>query len=142
MKRMQQGFTLIELMIVVAIIGILAAIAIPAYQDYTIRAKMSEALNIASSAKSSVSEYIVTMNAMPNNADEAGFNANLDTEVVSSVTWDNGADQIEIVIKDLGGTTAANQEFYLKVSSTQNSRVMWVCLPGNVPNKYLPANCR
>ncbi len=65
MKRVQQGFTLIELMIVVAIIGILAAIAIPAYQDYTIRAKVSEGLNLASAAKTSVAEYRVTNGAWP-----------------------------------------------------------------------------
>ena len=143
MKRVRQGFTLIELMIVVAIIGILAAIAIPAYQDYTIRARMSEALNMASAAKSSVSEFVVSMNTMPADAAEAGFQADLDTDVVNSVTWD-GVDTITVTIKAIGGDTAANDEFYLRVSSTANSRVVWVCetAAGEVEAKYLPANCR
>ncbi|MGZ5036893.1 MAG: pilin, partial [Usitatibacter sp.] len=65
MKKVQQGFTLIELMIVVAIIGILAAIAIPAYQDYTIRAKVTELINAAGVCKTSVAEYYQTKGAMP-----------------------------------------------------------------------------
>ena len=65
MKKVQQGFTLIELMIVVAIIGILAAIAIPAYQDYTIRAQVSEGLNLASGAKVAVAEYYQNHGTMP-----------------------------------------------------------------------------
>ncbi len=65
MKRMQQGFTLIELMIVVAIIGILAAVAIPAYQDYTIRAQVSEGLNLAGEAKNAISDFYANRGRLP-----------------------------------------------------------------------------
>ena len=148
MKQVQQGFTLIELMIVVAIIGILAAIAIPAYQDYTIRAKMSEALNMASSAKTSVSEYIISQNAYPADATEAGFESNPDTDVVNSVTWDQSNNAIIVTVKAIGGTVSDGDGFALEVSSTANSRVVWRCNVTNsgisnaVERKYLPANCR
>ena len=72
MKKVQQGFTLIELMIVVAIIGILAAIAIPAYQDYTVRSKVTELLNAAGVCKTSVAEYYQSKGAMPATVTEAG----------------------------------------------------------------------
>ncbi len=85
MKRIQQGFTLIELMIVVAIVGILAAIALPAYQDYVIRSKMSEGVAAAAACKTSISEYVSTKNAWPANADTAGCST-LQTQYVSTLT--------------------------------------------------------
>ena len=85
MKRVQQGFTLIELMIVVAIVGILAAIALPAYQDYVIRSKMSEGVAAAAACKTSISEYVSTKNAWPTNADTAGCST-LKTTYVSGLT--------------------------------------------------------
>ena len=78
MKKVQQGFTLIELMIVVAIIGILAAVAIPAYQDYTIRAQVSEGLTLAGQAKSAVSEYYSEHGAWPNGNED---------NVTCGMTW-------------------------------------------------------
>ncbi len=93
MKKLQQGFTLIELMIVVAIIGILAAIAIPAYQDYTIRAQVSEGLNLAAAAKAAVAESFLNNGEAPDNRVVAGMSANAtDTQgkYVAAVNVVNG----------------------------------------------------
>ena len=93
MTKLQKGFTLIELMIVVAIIGILAAIAIPAYQDYTIRAQVSEGMNLAAAAKAAVAETFLNRGAAPANRTAAGMSANAaDTQgkYVSSVEVTNG----------------------------------------------------
>jgi type IV pilus assembly protein PilA len=91
MKRVQQGFTLIELMIVVAIVGILAAIALPAYQDYIIRSKMSEAVAAVAACKTSVSEYYATRNAVPADNSSAGCSTTGSQYVdVASLGW-NGA---------------------------------------------------
>ena len=85
MKRLQQGFTLIELMIVVAIVGILAAIALPAYQDYVIRSKMSEGVAAAAACKTSISEYVSSRSAWPSDANTAGCST-LATQYVASLT--------------------------------------------------------
>ena len=146
-KHTQKGFTLIELMIVVAIIGILAAIAIPAYQDYTIRAKMTEALTLASSAKTSVSEFYISQGSMPADEDEAGIDstgANYATPVVAAMNYartNATTGVITITINDIGGDTAANDAFTM-TGVGSNQGVTWTCAPTSVDDKYMPASCR
>ncbi len=128
MKTMQKGFTLIELMIVVAIIGILAAIAIPAYQDYTIRAQVSEGMTLAAAAKAAVAETYLNTGVAPANRAEAGMSANAgDTfgKYVSSVEVDNGT----IIITYGNDVNAAiNAETVtLAPYTTADNSVTWVC---------------
>ena len=139
MKRVQQGFTLIELMIVVAIIGILAAIAIPAYQDYTIRAKVSEALNMASAAKASVSEFRLSMNRWPAVNASAGVSpaGSIKSKYVNSLTIAAGV--ITVAVNPT--STGAGAGNVVLTPSFANSTVDWTCT-GTIPRKYLPANCR
>jgi len=143
MKK-QQGFTLIELMIVVAIIGILAAIAIPAYQDYTIRAQVSEGLNLAGGAKAAVSEYTMDRGSFPLDNNEAGMSAaaTINGKYVTSVT--NASGLITVLY---GGTSAhttlANSQLLLSPLTSAGS-VIWACKTGSPPiaDKHLPAACR
>jgi type IV pilus assembly protein PilA len=144
MKNAQQGFTLIELMIVVAIIGILAAIAIPAYQDYTIRAKVSEAVLAASPGKTAVAEFYMSQGSMPTDNAAAGFGQNIDTQYVNSVVYsrtDGDTAVLTVSIKDLGGSTAADQNFTL-TGTGRPEAVEWNCEAGDLATKYLPADCR
>src|SRR6478752_7782253 len=105
MKRIQQGFTLIELMIVVAIVGILAAIALPAYQDYIIRSKMSEGVAALAACKTSVSEYVSTHGTvMPADADTAGCSTAV-TQYVASLAFD-GISAISVVTQNTGAKPA------------------------------------
>lgn len=150
----QQGFTLIELMIVVAIVGILAAIAIPAYQDYTIRAKVTEGLNAVSPARQSVSEYYVVNGAMPSDADAAGFRTGTRGDLVDGLAYHRASDTSGIVIIDmnaglLAGETVENTADKFSLHGTgSNKGVRWQCKPGDengsnaIAGKYLPSTCR
>jgi type IV pilus assembly protein PilA len=138
-KKTQQGFTLIELMIVIAIIGILAAIALPAYQDYTVRAQVSEVVVGAGACKTSVTEYYQTKGSMPADLGAAGCTSQA-TQYVASIAVANGV--ITATSSAALSNSAANgKTVVLTPAPTGDGAVDWSC-GGNMPSKYLPAECR
>ncbi|HTT07452.1 MAG TPA: pilin [Gammaproteobacteria bacterium] len=139
MKKLQQGFTLIELMIVVAIIGILAAVAIPAYQDYTIRARVTEGIGMAAAAKTAVSEYRLSRTAFPADNSAAGVANTISSKFVTGLTVTSGV--ITVTYATLGNTNADGKTITF-APTLSNSTVQWICTGGNMPGKYRPANCR
>lgn len=140
MKHYQcKGFTLLELMIVVAIIGILAAIALPAYQDYTRRAHVAEGLTLANDAKIAITEYHSTFGSYPANNQALGMPAaNVITgNAVQSIAVDHDKVIITYNVKVKAGST-----IILEAQAIANASIIWNCTKGNVPRKYRPASCR
>ena len=139
--QMQKGFTLIELMIVVAIIGILAAVALPAYQDYTVRAKVSEAIGFAAAAKTAVSEHVLSQDAWP--ADNAAAGLASSGSITSAVVAGVEVDEEEITVTlSAGGLGEANGKTFTMTGATSPSGVSWTCAPGDIPSKFMPSSCR
>jgi type IV pilus assembly protein PilA len=160
MNRLQKGFTLIELMIVVAIIGILAAIAIPAYQDYTVRAQVTEGLNLAAAAKAAIAETFLNKGTAPVNRTAAGMSAN-DTDTqgkyVTQVAVTKGA--IGVTYGKDANTAITGKVLTINPYVTLDMSVAWQCgfsvaptgttlMSGataattDVDVRYLPAACR
>ncbi len=141
MKSAQKGFTLIELMIVVAIIGILAAIAIPAYQDYTIRSKVSEAVALASEAKTAVAETAASLGGLAAVTSQATTGYVTPTTVyVASITI--GANGVITVTTRATGATVAPAFTLTPAQANAEAPITWVCARTAGENKHVPANCR
>lgn len=136
MYKKQQGFTLIELMIVVAIIGILAAVAIPSYMDYQNKAKASELLTAMNPAKAAVSEFIVVNETGTVDATQAGI-GEVETELVSAVQWNGSAIEAE-GRNDLDGLTLVLTPDY----NASTGGVSWACTSKGANARLAPGSCR
>jgi type IV pilus assembly protein PilA len=159
MKNVQKGFTLIELMIVVAIIGILAAIAIPAYQDYTIRSQVTEGLNLAADLKAAVAEEFASTGSWPADNAAVGITEVKSGKYVSGVLIDTGT--INITYGEQANANLGTFVLSLRPMVSANGDVIWICGPAAQPAaavdpasgasaadattvtpKYLPKTCR
>jgi type IV pilus assembly protein PilA len=141
----QRGFTLIELMIVVAIVGILAAVAVPMYLDYTVRAQISDGLRLASGAKSAVTEFFQENGSMPADNTAAGLAGATDIQgkYVESVAVGAGDGVITVTFGNDVNQVVSGESVTLTADTSEPGSVQWVCgSAGVIDDKHLPAACR
>jgi len=157
MKVLQKGFTLIELMIVVAIIGILAAIAIPAYQDYTIRAQVTEGINLAGVLQTGIAEYFTNVGSFPATLSAAGISSSPSGKYVTNLAITNGG--ITVTYGNQANAKITGKALTLTPYNDNTQDIIWVCGAHNppsgaslassvtagtttIPGNYLPQTCR
>lgn len=134
----QQGFTLIELMIVIAIVGILSAVALPAYQDYTKRAKVTEAVSLLSGARTAVAEHYFSAGSFGTTFTAIGFTA-VTSPVVTGITLESSGKELKAT---LNSTTIAASATVSLTASTAGGTLKWTCSASTAADPYVPQNCR
>jgi type IV pilus assembly protein PilA len=141
MLRFSRGFTLIELMIVVAIIAILAAVALPAYQDYLVRAQVSEGVTLADGARTAVWEFISTKGTMPPNNRSVGIatEASISGKYVKKVNVTGG---VVTATFSSGANQAISSKTLTLSPHTVGGSILWRCHSSDINGKYLPTPCR
>jgi type IV pilus assembly protein PilA len=140
----QRGFTLIELMIVVAIIAILAAIAIPAYQDYLIRSQVTEGVNLADGAKSAVWDFVSNTGRYPKSNESVGLDSPLSIsgKYVSQLEIQDGKITATFGVGANVAIQVAGKDTLVLSPWTKGGSILWTCKPSTVDPKYLPSSCR
>jgi type IV pilus assembly protein PilA len=143
-QRSSAGFTLIELMIVVAIIAILAAIAIPAYQDYLVRAQVSEGFVLAGGAKAADWDFVSNTGRFPPNNESAGLakNVSIKGQYVSSVDVTNGVIRVLFDGPRANDTIRPSSKYVMLSPITHAGSIDWTCTASTIDHKYLPTSCR
>ncbi len=145
MKQLQKGFTLIELMIVVAIIGILAAVAIPAYQDYIARAQVGEAVNLLAGGKTPLAEFYADKGAWPNFATTVMGNTTGKYTSTIAITFGDGATAQNLVLtatmKAAGSVNKAIAGGTVTLETNDGGKI-WTCKTGTLAAKYVPGACK
>lgn len=147
-RRCQEGFTLIELMIVIGIVAILMALAVPAYQDYSIRSKVGECINMAAAPKVAISEYRQSLGAFPPDAEAAATTNSSDTPFCNGIVYPGGAGpgSFAILVDEAEvGAPAGTIEPLLVATAEASGDVNWGCHRGNTSLthlKFLPQSCR
>ena len=154
MRNRQSGFTLIELMIVVAIVGVLASVAIPAYSDYTVRAKVSEAVTAVAPMKASVADYYHANGSLPTTGGEAGLNTEGDptgssygTDVIETIVLDaNEPGAIKVTLNSIDSDVTKGDSLLFIPTAEDSGQITWRCEAGTtratLPARFAPANCR
>ena len=144
MNRLQKGFTLMELMIVVAIIGILAGVAIPAYQDYIARSQVSEAVSLAASGKVPLSEYWADKGVWPDTAsDVMGTTAGRYVSALTITSGNSSSGASMILSARMKGADVSSQVRARTLElETSDGGKSWVCTGGDIASKFRPASCR
>lgn len=139
-RKTSSGFTLIELMIVVAIIGILAAVALPSYQNYTARAKISEGLSLANGLKTQLSEYYNLNNGWPDTDEDlpGTYTTAVGTAAVEKI--ESASNVITITYEAMGSAVSDGDEITLTATANEGS-IEWACASSEVDAQYLPTSC-
>ncbi len=144
MKKLQKGFTLIELMIVVAIIGILAAVAIPAYQDYIARSQVSEAVSLTAAGKTPLAEYYADKGLWPDTADQVMGTLKGRYVSLITITAGNSSSALAMTLQAKMNSAGVNSNIIDKTleMATADGGKTWTCTGGDIDTRYRPAACR